>query len=39
VIPVGGDEQHLHVITRTEAGFDDEIIEPVRFVPLVGGRS
>jgi len=39
VIPVGGDEQHLHVITRTETGFDDELVEPVRFVPLVGGRS
>lgn len=39
VIPVGGDEQHLHVITRTDTGFEDVVVEPVRFVPLLGGRS
>ena len=37
VIPVGGGEQHLYRITRTETGFEQEYLEPVRFVPLLGG--
>lgn len=42
VIPVGGAEgQELHVVTRTEAGVELNVIEPVSFVPLhvgyVGG--
>jgi protein-L-isoaspartate(D-aspartate) O-methyltransferase len=38
VIPVGPDgEQQLQVVTRTEAGFDTRVIEPARFVPLLGG--
>lgn len=36
VIPVGPEgRQNLHVITRTEHGFEDELHEPVMFVPLV----
>nr|WP_094708905.1 protein-L-isoaspartate(D-aspartate) O-methyltransferase [Hahella sp. CCB-MM4] len=38
VIPVGEDgKQYLSVITRQEEGFDEELVEPVRFVPLLGG--
>jgi protein-L-isoaspartate(D-aspartate) O-methyltransferase len=37
VIPVGTDEQWLHVIERTRAGFTDEKREAVRFVPLLPG--
>ena len=38
VIPVGPENaQQLHVVTRTEQGFDTRVIEPVRFVPLLGG--
>ncbi len=36
VAPVGDDEQHLTLITRTaEGGARRETLEPVRFVPLV----
>ncbi len=39
VIPVGeGDGQELHRITRADPGFEEEIIEAVRFVPLVSGE-
>jgi protein-L-isoaspartate(D-aspartate) O-methyltransferase len=38
VIPVGGGpEQVLQRITRTATGFEVETIEPVSFVPLLGG--
>ena len=37
VIPVGGDTQHLQVVTRTQEGFDTEIVEAVNFVPLRPG--
>lgn len=37
VIPVGGDTQHLHVVTRTSDGYEKEIIEAVFFVPLRPG--
>lgn len=36
VIPVGGWEQELMVITRRGEGFDERAVLPVRFVPLVG---
>jgi len=37
VIPVGAQpEQELRVITRTPTGFVDEMIFPVRFVPMTG---
>jgi protein-L-isoaspartate(D-aspartate) O-methyltransferase len=37
VIPVGGETQHLQVVTRTPGGFQTEIVEAVRFVPLRPG--
>jgi len=37
VIPVGGMQQHLQVVTRTAEGFETEIVEAVRFVPLCSG--
>lgn len=38
VIPVGpGDEQELRRITRTETGFRTEVLEKVKFVPLLSG--
>lgn len=40
VIPVGGEgRQDLHRITRSENGFEDEVIEPVTFVPFLSGVS
>ena len=39
VIPVGdSSKQVLHLVVRTESGFDDRAIEPVYFVPLVRGK-
>jgi len=37
IIPVGGDTQHLQVVTRTVEGFQTEIVEAVNFVPLRSG--
>jgi protein-L-isoaspartate(D-aspartate) O-methyltransferase len=37
VIPVGGDTQHLHVVTRTPDGYVTDVIEEVFFVPLRPG--
>lgn len=37
VIPVGEEQQMLVKITRDGERFDTEEIEPVRFVPLLGG--
>ncbi|RLA44830.1 MAG: protein-L-isoaspartate(D-aspartate) O-methyltransferase [Gammaproteobacteria bacterium] len=37
VIPVGGQSQHLQVVTRTHEGFETEIVEAVNFVPLRPG--
>lgn len=37
VIPVGGDRQHLQVVTRTAEGYETEIVEAVNFVPLRPG--
>lgn len=40
VIPVGdGDLQRLRVITRTPGGFDEQLRDAVRFVPMLGGRT
>jgi protein-L-isoaspartate(D-aspartate) O-methyltransferase len=36
VAPVGRVDQDLVRITRTEKGFDREVIAPVRFVPMTG---
>lgn len=39
VIPVGsGGEQSLQRVVKTTDGYELEVIEPVRFVPLVFGR-
>ncbi len=37
VMPVGGREQTLVVVERTESGFERYNIEPVNFVPLLPG--
>ncbi|WOJ94594.1 protein-L-isoaspartate(D-aspartate) O-methyltransferase [Congregibacter variabilis] len=37
VMPVGGREQTLVVVERTDSGFERYDIEPVRFVPLLPG--
>ncbi|MCC5888504.1 MAG: protein-L-isoaspartate O-methyltransferase, partial [Gammaproteobacteria bacterium] len=38
VIPVGeGDVQDLLRLRRTESGFEREVLERVRFVPLLSG--
>ncbi len=39
LIPVGTKKQVLHKVTRTERGYEDEILEPVSFVPFLSGRS
>lgn len=39
VIPVGGNAQHLQVVTRDSEGFSTDIIEAVRFVPLRPGTE
>ncbi len=36
VIPVGDFYQELKVITRTDGGFDERAVIPVRFVPMTG---
>jgi protein-L-isoaspartate(D-aspartate) O-methyltransferase len=36
VIPVGEEYQQLLVITRTEDGFEEKSVFPVRFVPMTG---
>lgn len=37
VIPVGGETQYLQLVTKGSEGFETEIVEPVRFVPLCSG--
>ena len=38
VIPVGPDgDQLLVCVTRTEKGYTEQVLEPVRFVPLLAG--
>ena len=39
VIPVGGEIQHLQVVTRTHEGYETEIVEAVYFVPLRSGKE
>jgi protein-L-isoaspartate(D-aspartate) O-methyltransferase len=38
VAPVGVDGQHLILVRRTRWGLEREVLEPVRFVPLVQDR-
>ena len=37
VLPVGGEVQHLQVVTRTDEGFVTDIVEQANFVPLRPG--
>jgi protein-L-isoaspartate(D-aspartate) O-methyltransferase len=37
IIPVGDEVQELHLVTRTEDGYQTQIIEPVKFVPMRPG--
>ncbi|MFT4677413.1 MAG: protein-L-isoaspartate(D-aspartate) O-methyltransferase [Patiriisocius sp.] len=39
LIPVGYTAQQLKLIIRTEEGFEEEVLEDVKFVPLLGGRN
>ncbi len=39
VIPIGEITQHLMVVQNLEDGFKTEQIEPVNFVPLLGGTT
>ncbi|MEM6406456.1 MAG: protein-L-isoaspartate(D-aspartate) O-methyltransferase [Pseudomonadota bacterium] len=40
ILPVGPPEQQtLTCLTRTEEGYDEKILEPVRFVPMLTGIS
>lgn len=39
VLPLGTQEQKLVVVTRTEQGFEQRILDEVKFVPLLGGVS
>lgn len=39
VIPVGTSEQVLHLIERTAQGVQQTALEPVKFVPLLGGTA
>lgn len=38
IAPIGEQQQYLTLIKRTTQGFSKEILEPVRFVPLVAGE-
>jgi len=39
VVPVGEFFQELYLITRTDSGFREERLLPVRFVPMVRGKQ
>jgi protein-L-isoaspartate(D-aspartate) O-methyltransferase len=36
LVPVGDDEQRLHLVVRTEDGLEADVVDVARFVPLVG---
>ncbi|MFW5425850.1 MAG: protein-L-isoaspartate(D-aspartate) O-methyltransferase [Methylophagaceae bacterium] len=38
VIPVGGEEQSLRVIDRNGTTFEETVLDPVSFVPLLSGQ-
>ncbi len=38
VIPVGGEDQRLRIITRKPWGFDQQQRQAVRFVPMLNGK-
>ncbi|MGD8592612.1 MAG: protein-L-isoaspartate(D-aspartate) O-methyltransferase [Gammaproteobacteria bacterium] len=37
VTPVGGQQQQLIVITKTSAGFEQQVVKQVTFVPMLSG--
>lgn len=39
VIPVGGETQQLKLIVKREQGYEQRVVEAVKFVPLVSGVS
>jgi protein-L-isoaspartate(D-aspartate) O-methyltransferase len=39
VLPLGAQEQVLYLIEREEQGFRQTALEPVKFVPLLAGKS
>ncbi len=40
IIPIGDENgQQLHRVIRTESGFEDDVIEPVVFVPFLAGKQ
>lgn len=40
ILPIGRDSQQVLVrVTRTESAYEHEILEPVTFVPLLGGTT
>jgi protein-L-isoaspartate(D-aspartate) O-methyltransferase len=39
VLPLGAQEQYLHLIERTEEGLRETRLEAVRFVPLLMGKA
>lgn len=38
IIPVGGEQQRLRIVTRTPWGFDEQQREAVKFVPMLKGK-
>ena len=39
ILPVGGEQQQLMMVTATPEGYVEEVIEEVNFVPMVRGVS
>ena len=39
VLPIGTDQQRLLVVTRTESGLQEEMLDDVNFVPLLTGLA
>ncbi len=39
VLPLGRQEQRLHLVERHESGFRETELEPVKFVPLLMGKA
>jgi protein-L-isoaspartate(D-aspartate) O-methyltransferase len=39
VMPLGAQEQYLHLFERDELGYSETRLEAVKFVPLLMGRA
>lgn len=39
VLPLGAQDQTLHLIVRNEQGYQESRLEPVKFVPLLMGKA